>query len=516
MKLQIIQLEPYDDVASVRDRLSFVKAERALLVYPAPSRLTYPILARKLDLVLIQREAARRGIRLALVSRDPDVIDAAHDLNISVFSSVYASQRQRWKKALNKIFVDRSDRPLDAPDPHELLLRRSREQVLSPRQRLIRRIARVSVIGSLAAAFLLVAYFLLPAAEVVIYPANDQIDAAVTWIADASLTAIDVEGKRIPAALQTLEVESRASIPTTGLIDVPTTLARGIVVFTNRIESAVEIPQGTILSTPGARPARFRTTEAVIVGAGVGQEVNARIEALEDSAGTRGNIEANLIINIEGDLARLLSVRNPEATQGGSVREQNIVTQADADNLLIVAREKLRQDALATFGGKLGGTQIVVPESIRIINQGQEEATYNAFVGDPADTLTLTLRARVQALIIDEQAARQAAVASLSTQIPPGRALIPESLRFTRGTVQLLAEGREASLFITASGDVAARINPDEVTRRLAGMGVGAALELLDRSYLLDPRRPPEISIFPGFFWQLPALPVRITVRVVQ
>jgi hypothetical protein len=32
MKLQIIQLEPYDDVISIRDRLSFVSTERVLLV----------------------------------------------------------------------------------------------------------------------------------------------------------------------------------------------------------------------------------------------------------------------------------------------------------------------------------------------------------------------------------------------------------------------------------------------------------------------------------------------------
>src|ERR1700733_180183 len=116
MKLQIIQLEPYDDVISVRDRLSFVKTERVLLVWPRTST----ILKRKLDLVLIQREAARRGARLALVTQDLDVIEYATELNISTFDTVNASNKAKWKRPRNKVFVNRADRPDNAPDAYEL------------------------------------------------------------------------------------------------------------------------------------------------------------------------------------------------------------------------------------------------------------------------------------------------------------------------------------------------------------------------------------------------------------
>src|SRR5512143_993059 len=131
MKLQIIQLEPYDDVVSVRDRLSFVNTERVLLVWPRRGE----ILKRKLDLVLIQREAARRGARLALVTAAPDVLENAADLNISTFPSVTASQQAPWKHPRSKVFVDRSDRPAEAPDPYELMLTASRLRRLTPQQR---------------------------------------------------------------------------------------------------------------------------------------------------------------------------------------------------------------------------------------------------------------------------------------------------------------------------------------------------------------------------------------------
>ena len=63
MKTQVIQLDPHDDGTSVRDKMSWAKSPRILLVYPRRSR----ILARTLDLRLLQRHAATLGEQLAIV-----------------------------------------------------------------------------------------------------------------------------------------------------------------------------------------------------------------------------------------------------------------------------------------------------------------------------------------------------------------------------------------------------------------------------------------------------------------
>src|SRR5215218_5987285 len=170
MKLQIIQLEPYDDVISVRDRLSFVNTERVLLVWPKSGN----ILKRKLDLVLIQRETARRGARLALVTDDFDVIDQAHELNISTFDNVNASYRAVWKRPQKRVFIDRSDRPDDAPDPYELRLTASRLRPQTPEQQRIQRIVRIIAASVLALVIFMVLYLFGPAADIVIYPAQTQ------------------------------------------------------------------------------------------------------------------------------------------------------------------------------------------------------------------------------------------------------------------------------------------------------------------------------------------------------
>src|SRR6185295_16664358 len=115
-KAEFIQLESGDDAGSVRDRLSFIRGQRVLLIWPEEG----VILVRKLDLVLIQREAMRRAIRLALVTHDTQVIRHAKELNISTFETIGASERSRWQRGRSKVFTNRFQRPKDEPIPDDL------------------------------------------------------------------------------------------------------------------------------------------------------------------------------------------------------------------------------------------------------------------------------------------------------------------------------------------------------------------------------------------------------------
>ncbi len=93
MKVQLLYLDPHDDHVSVRDKLGWVKAPRLLIVWPRHGR----VLTRRLDLRLVQRQAARRGSQLGLVSFDPDVRDHAAELGIPVFNSADALPESVWR-----------------------------------------------------------------------------------------------------------------------------------------------------------------------------------------------------------------------------------------------------------------------------------------------------------------------------------------------------------------------------------------------------------------------------------
>lgn len=516
MKLQIIQLEPYDDVISIRDRLALVSAERVLLLWPLErSPQNAQIVKRKLDLVLIQREAERRQALLALVTAERRVIEYAGDLNISVFSNSRAAQRAgTWKQPLNKVFVDRSDQPADQPNPFELGRIASRLRQLTPAERRGRALWRAGAILLILLTALGIGGLFGPGAEIVIYPAQSQIETAAQLIADPRVTFVDVEQGIVPAAVSVLELESAASIPTTGTTDVPNSLASGRVVFTNQTNDEIIIPAGTVVYGIGRDPARFETVAEATLARGVGSTAVATIRATADSSGTRGNVEPNLIIFIEGPLANIIAVRNPDFTRGGSVRPQGVVTAADYENLKPLAREKLLQVARATFAAQLTGTQFIVPDSVQIVAAAAEEATYSAFVGDPVETLTLTLRTRVRALIVDQQPAQLAARAKLARYIPNGHQLVLESLSYQLGTVRGQDASGRAVFVMSVAGSTAARIDAEGTRQRLAGMTEADALNRLNRDWLLDPLRPPQIVIWPAFMGRLPFLPARITITV--
>src|SRR5579864_1606938 len=239
MRLQIIQLEPYDDVASVRDRLAFVRADRILLVWPK----TGAVLTRKLDLVLVQRAAARCGMRLALVTHDQGVIESAADLNISVFNSIDAGSTIRWKRSRDKVSTGRLQRPTVALDRYELMEAVSRFRRIPPDQRRRAQIARIVAAVGLIFAVLIGSYVVFPSASVYIYPARDQLTTTVKLTADPTIAIENVDTGHVPATLaKDIIVERLATIPTSGNSDVPNTIASGTVIFTNQTAQPVAIP----------------------------------------------------------------------------------------------------------------------------------------------------------------------------------------------------------------------------------------------------------------------------------
>ncbi len=507
MRLQIIQLEPYDDIASVRDRLAFIRADRVLLVWPKAGA----VLNRKLDLVLVERAAARAGMRLALVTHDREVINSAADLRISVFNSIDAGSTIRWKRPHDQAFVGRSQRPDSAPDRYELMDAASRLRRVSPEQRRRSQVTRVGAALAIVLALLIGAYVVFPSASVHLYPARDQLTTTIKLIADPTIAIENVDTGHVPATLaKDIIVERSATTPTSGNSDVPNTLASGTVIFSNQTAQPIVIPKGTIVATLDAKnPVRFQTTADALIDAN--GKVEVTIQAMSDSAGPVGNIDAGLIATVSGDLSKSLAVRNPNATQGGTLRSQKLVTQADLDKLLALVREQIVTSAIADIA--LTPTQFIIPGSIKILEERPEWTTFSAFVGDPTDTLTLTLRARIQALIVDELPARKVAYASLARQLGD-RQIVLNSVAYQRGRVDPINADGQATFLMTASGDAISQIDPDQVRNQIAGQSVSAAQGTLQTNWLLDPLRPPAIDLLPGFLGRLPVLPIRITVSV--
>src|SRR5512144_2386422 len=93
MKTYIVQLEDHDDVISARDKISWSKARRILLVWPGKGR----VLERRVDLLLLQRHSHQLGAQLAFATRSREVRAHARELGIPVFPNAVIAQQLAWR-----------------------------------------------------------------------------------------------------------------------------------------------------------------------------------------------------------------------------------------------------------------------------------------------------------------------------------------------------------------------------------------------------------------------------------
>ena len=90
MKTYVIQLEPHDDLASTRDKMSWAKAPRILLVWsPRRRRLRLS----EVDLILLRRHAAAVGADVGLVTTQRALRRLAEHAGIPVYRTTAEAQR---------------------------------------------------------------------------------------------------------------------------------------------------------------------------------------------------------------------------------------------------------------------------------------------------------------------------------------------------------------------------------------------------------------------------------------
>ncbi|MCY4019831.1 MAG: hypothetical protein OXG39_10535 [Chloroflexi bacterium] len=491
--------------------LSALRGKRVLLIL-SPSATLFK---RKLDLILLQREAYRRAIQLALVSRESDIVAHAKELNISCFATVEASEKSRWKRGRQKVFLPRHHQPSKPQPPEELrsiasrVLQRNRHPS-RPRTYF----ERLFVLGLLSFVTLAALYALVPGATVEVRLRAESIHAEVTIIADTAADGVDPDKGIIPAQIARTTVETTATLPTTGLRTLDEVPARGVATFVNLTDRPLTIPTNTILSTSAAAPLLFRTVVDVFLPAGADQTVNAPFEAMQQYRGEEGNIAAGQINLVVGPLAESITVTNPAPASGGTLRAVNIVSADDKDSLLNIVRGQLQSLGYEDIQSTLTTSQVIIIESIAIEEERKDWTNFSSDVGLMAKELTLKMRAVVSALVIDDRLGRQVSLAQLRDRVPPGKTLLPDTLQYVRGPLTRPAAGKRVSFVAEASGTLVAQLDTAGLLDRLAGISIVDALQILRSQPELAAPTASSIEVFPEGFNRMPLLPVRINLQV--
>lgn len=510
---ELLQLERNEDVASVRGRLLSLAQQRVLLVWP----IRGSALTRRLDLVLVQREAQRLGVQLALLTQDPDVIRHASELNLSTFATVGASERGRWKRGRARLLLPGRSQDSVASDTS------ARDSAVARAQTARRRPAPVL---RLTGAFILLLFVLalgagavlliLPTATITLLPARSLVETEALITANPDATNIDLEGAVIPAIRLSITVEESASLPPGGSQQLSSTPASGHVVFVNLGDTPVEIPAGTLVGTSGAEPVWFRTLTRGSLEATTGHQVELAIEATADHAGPGGNVDSGFINIMRGELAQNVSVSNPRPTSGGGSRSVGIVLPEDHESLLATVRQQLKSQAYISLLSRLQEGQHLILESMSIVTERSDWTRFSAAAGEATGLLSLDMKAIVEAIAIEESLAQQVVLDRLNDEVSQGSRLLRQTVNHERG--QVVSDYADGLLRFWRSAHALAEavVDADGLRERLVGMTSAEARARIHQELELQPGTTPRIDIAPDWPGRMPFLPFRIQVQFAE
>jgi len=495
MKTQIITLESHDDLISVRDRMSWAKTPRILLVWPKYEKVTL----RQVDLKVLQRHASSLGAQLGLVTRARRVREDAEALKIPVFESTGQAQRVAWP-ALGRKRLWRHAPRKD--------LRAKREQV-SAKEGAWRGLPAVRVLAfiiGVSAVLVLVAVF-IPRAQITLHPESKVQSVVLPVTASSSVDTVFITGS-IPAHEKLVIVDGEQTVIVTGESVIPQSKAKGVAVFRNLTQQAVTVPAGTVVQTADTEVVRFVTTRAGEVDAGVGETLELPIEAV--NGGLSGNVDAETVVAIEGRLGLSLSVTNPEPLTGG--RELPSVQASDADrtrakDLLL---ESLEEDARAKLADEIAPGDIRFDDTFAVAQIISEE--YDPPAGAAGTKLTLRMQVEFSLLYAAASDLTELASLALNASLPPGfrAADGSETISVKPATKPLTLANGSTRWTVRAERRIVQQINPAQVTQFVQGIGSRTAQTALKKNFPLAGS--PEIKLSPSWWPWLPIVPFRITV----
>lgn len=523
MKTYIIQLENHDDFVSARDKMSWAKGGRILLVWPARGHL----LNRRLDLKLLQRAAAGLGAQLALVSQDTEVLYHGPRLGIPVFRSLRKAQNKPWRLSRRFRFADASIPPFAAlaePRPNSAAGGTSDSTAAvvyqSPAERLraarphpigtdLKPAARLAWFALGVMALLTIAAVLVPSAAVQFTPQTQVQDVVVEVWTQPGATDSGLSGS-LPSQWITARVEGRDHMPASGSMLIAERAALGEVEFTNLTEHEVKIPEGTVVLTTEEPRIRFAVTRPGSLQSGPGATLLLPIKALDP--GPVGNLAANRLTAIEGALGVEVSANNPQPTHSGSARETPAPTSANRRLLAEHLQATLAQSALAEMRSRIAPGDAIITDSLQLETVLDE--SYTPEEGLPADQLSLSQRLEYRALVVSAADMQRLAATIFDTNLAAGFAPKPDSLQVEMVTDPQLdpALGKEFRYRWTlhAARRMVAQVAEAQAVRLALGRSPDSARQALQAGLSLE--KPPEIQLQPVWWPRLPVLPFRIRV----
>ena len=504
MKTQIIQLEAHDDIISARDKLKTAQAGRIILVWPGKKKT---VLNRYLDLTLLHRYSNQLGVQLGFVSTQPDIHYYAGQMGIPVFRNLRAAQTNRWR------FGRRRG---EKGKPDLLTLKKGAVQkpqpILEP-EWLSKPITRLFFFSLSWLAILSLIAVIMPNAKIEISPIQDELSVDLIVQTNPDITQPLLAGQ-LPLLVNTISVEGRLSIPTSGTMQVPEKSAVGNVTFNNLTEKEVKVAAGTVVTTLDSPATRFLSVNEIIVPAGIGMKRSTAVVA--QIPGSIGNVPSGSIQAIEGPLGLQLSVLNQTETRQGSNKTSNAPSAKDRQSLFEKLSSSLKESALLelkeSFPNDGSMVDFPIEESLDLLKVVEE--IYSPAEEQPSDHLDLILRLEYSYKYISADHLITLAAPIMLANKPTEFDLVPGTLRIKHSNISKLDNQGNIRWNLTLHQDMLKIFEVNRIAANIRGLPVSIAKQNLHTNLGLVEE--PRIEIKPSWWPYLPILPYQIDISAKQ
>ncbi|MCI0519994.1 MAG: baseplate J/gp47 family protein [Chloroflexi bacterium] len=491
MKTTILRLDAHDDIVSMRDKMNWAKSGRILLIWPENGR----VLNRRIDLALLQRQAASLGAQLALVARDPQVSYYAAELAIPVFPDLRKAQKSLWRvRRRQKLKPGLPARPRPELETLQAGRRRAAPGGLHPALRWV-------AFGLAALAALALAAAVFPAAEVRLSPQRQIQELTLAVRPDPALTAVNHSGA-LPALPVRAQVSGESSLAATGQIAIPDQFAAGEALFTNLTGSPQFIPAGLAVLGGDEAGQRYLTTQGGELPAGAGASLTLPVRAA--LPGASGNLAAGKLYAIEGSLGASVTATNPASLRNGSDQLAAAPSAQDRQRLLADLEANLYRNALALLRQQAPPGSLFYSRTLTVTRV--VEQSFLPAADAPGSQLSLSLRLEFQALHTPQTYLLDLGKRLLDANLPQG--YVPLSGEIEIEAVP--ASTAEEAWRLRFRRTLIARVRPDQAAALLLGKPPAQGPALLSASLPLG--SPPVIVLNPAWWPRLPLLPSRIKV----
>ncbi len=312
----------------------------------------------------------------------------------------------------------------------------------------------------------------------------------------------------MPIYQESITLEGRGSLTTTGEIEISDRYARGEVIFTNLTDDPITLPQGLIIATLDEPPLRYLTLEDVFLEGQLNYSSTARIQAV--TPGIDHNVPSFSISAIEDPQGLNLQVVNLQPIIGGSYITANSPTEDDQRRLFDQILEDLLESALAEISDSLGEEDILLSKTMEVIEIQQE--SYTPAVGEPSDEISLILRIEFASFVVRGSDLDTLGRQVLQANIPVGYRTIEDTFQVQNLNSPIFTNQTTATWDLMAFWDIVQVLESDGVLDRILGKDPREAKEILQNYYDLEFE--PDIQLVPEWWPFLPMVPFNINFTI--